>query len=85
MSEEIAVDIEAAEPSAFFSTGDGDHLPMPEGVFIHVGKYQGPGIGVTVRGPVEAVTEFIAHHWGDEEVENMRDYGILPRAGSAPQ
>ncbi len=73
---EITVEIQAAEPGAFFDTPDG-HLPMPEGVFIHVGEYEGPGILVMIRGPQAAVCEFIAHHWGDEEVQRLQDYGAI--------
>jgi hypothetical protein len=75
-ADEVTVELQAMEPRALFDAPEG-HLPMPEGVFIHVGRVEHPGVAVTVKGPRAKVVEFIEHHWGAEEVKSLVEYGAL--------
>ena len=79
---QVTVHIEGMEPTALFQNWDGEHKPMPEGLFIHIGGIaSGHGsIAMTLQGPLDAVTQFIADNWGDDEVESMREWGSLPTA-----
>lgn len=60
----------ASEPEALFGTSD----PWPPSVTIRRERDSGAGIEIEVSGERDEVFAFIARYWGEQEVQDIKDW-----------